>query len=98
MTLEPRRYIATFIAGTQEELPLYAAVCNQQRSGQGPRRQLGFFLGLIEGEPLYAVSNCEFPQMGRYLMRYVGFSDLPIYAIVCCNQSGERSWGYYLAV
>ena len=77
MTLYPRRYIATFIAGTQESLPLYAATCSEKRSGQGPKRQLGFFIGMINGEPLYAVSSCEFPQMGRYLMHYVGFNVLP---------------------
>ena len=73
MTLYSRRYIATSVSGSVEGLPVYAATCTQQRSGQGPKRQLGHFLGMVDGEPLYAVSSCEFPQMGRYLMRYVGF-------------------------
>lgn len=82
--------------GLHGGVPVYAFGCGGVApSGPPPAtRFLMRFLGTTGGSPLFGYSTCEFPRMGRYLMRFVGMSSmdgLPIYALGCCLDSGSGS-------
>ncbi len=82
--------------GPKGDVPLYALGCPW--SGSGPAafhtsvpRVLARFLGLKGGVPLYGYSTCEFPRIGRYLIRFLGMTaeDIPVYALGCCPEGSS---------
>lgn len=57
----------------------------------GDRRVLARFLGFTEdGIPIFGFSECDFPQIGRYLCSYLGMNSrgFPVYGLSCCDERG----------
>jgi hypothetical protein len=97
--IQRQRYLARYL-GPKGNVPLFAIGC--PGSGSGPAafqssvpRVLARFLGLADDFPLYGYSTCEFPRIGRYLMRFVGMAadGLPVYTLGCCLESSSGPSG-----
>lgn len=93
MTLKVQRYLTRYL-GSHAGSEVYAAGCVFRRPGDEPRpptRTLARFLGMDAlGTPIYGYSACEFPRIGRYLVRYLGIDgDSPVYALACCAEPGS---------
>jgi hypothetical protein len=90
-----QRYLARYV-GQDGNDPVFALGCfDPTISGPSVPRVLARFLGLVNGVPLYGYSTCEFPRIGRYLMRFVGMTpdSVPVYAISCCPEGSSGSSG-----
>ena len=85
--IQEQRYLARFV-GRKDDTPLFALGCPDAGSGptggsSSKKRLLMRFLGLVGNTPLYGYSTCEFPRIGRFLMRFVGMTaeNDPVYTI-----------------
>lgn len=87
-----QRVLARFLA-PKDGVPVFGFGCGGTEPGQRLRTR---FLGMAGDVPLFGSSTCEFPRIGRYLMRFVGMTagdDVPLYGLGCCPEALSGSSG-----
>lgn len=94
MTLKSQKYTSRFIGVDADDKPLYAAGCPGAVTATTAGKQFhGRFLGVDYSGPIYGISECEFPKIGRFVMRFLGVDTAdtqPVYGISCCAHGSSN--------